>query len=135
VAVVLRTELDVFRAVLRHLWLCDAPHLTLLVLRLWTARGLLVTADYVRNTKNYDMRSIRTLAWGSARLGESAATLYTRSPGADEFCAGATCLDIARWCAVRTRDRRGLALMRDEADGVEDERAAALLQRRLAYFR
>jgi hypothetical protein len=80
------------------------------------------------------MLSIRALMWGCARLGESAATLYTRSPGNRRGCDNTTCLDIARWCAVRTRDRAGLLIMRDDAISVVDGRTRVLLQKRLAFF-
>jgi hypothetical protein len=103
-------------------------------MRWLSARGACELAAW-RVIWGHNLLSTRMLAWAAVRHGESAAVLYRGTPGTDAHCVGTTCLGLARWCAVRTRDRDDLALMQDEANFVEDERAAALLQKRLAYFR
>jgi hypothetical protein len=120
----------------RRRTLSGSPGLAAFVYLRWiAARGDL---DWIgqRAAKGlYDLTNTRALAWGVARLDEHAALLYLSTPGADEFCDGAsTCLDLARWCAARTFDPHGLELMRRDALTGADGQAYALLVKRLAYF-
>jgi hypothetical protein len=112
-----------------------SPDAALVRLRLRAAQTQSVSlrACVLRQTCN--MTSIRGLAWAKARFAESAATLYESTPSRKRKCFGCTLLDLARWCVVRTRSRRGLWKIRHEAERfVADRRVHRLLRMRFAYF-
>jgi hypothetical protein len=78
-------------------------------------------------------RSTREIAWAFARYRPRAASeLYAETPDDDVRCVGATCLALARACAVRAQSVEDSLRMKTHN---ESEPARRFFERRLAALR